>query len=420
MQIIRIVPTIKHYAWGSRTYLPDLLDVEPDGEPWAELWVGTHPAGMSLVAKDDDCIPLSDILGHLGTAGTQNGGLSFLCKILAIDAPLSIQCHPTREQAVEGFRREETAGIALDSPERNYKDSNHKPEIICAITPMTALSGLRDPQDILSGFDRLGSQFFMSELRSILTDDQYGTAERLRAFVMTILRLEGDRRVRFTEEIKQGLETLASSDLMSPELDLMRRLLHYYPEDPAICAPLYLHLYSISPGEALYQKAGVLHAYMEGVGMELMANSDNVLRGGLTPKHIDHEELDRIVDWEPSGHVQLEPEQRADGAMVYQTPAQEFELTRFTVGSGDQYRIIPDSPVFLICVSGKCELLHFEQACENGQFAAASGPLRTQLDKGDILCVIPSGSHIGLDLCGDGEVFLAGAPGALTAKGLRS
>lgn len=420
MQIIRIVPTIKHYAWGSRSYLPDLLDVEPDGEPWAELWVGTHPAGMSLVEQDDDCVPLSEILGHLGTAGALNGGLPFLCKILAIDTPLSIQCHPTREQAVEGFLREESAGVALDSPERNYKDLNHKPEIICAITPMTALSGLRDPQDILSGFDRLGSQFFRSELRPILTDDQCDTGERLRTFVMTILRLEGDRRVRFTEEIKQGLETLAASDFKSPELDLMRRLVDYYPDDPAICAPLYLHLYTISPGEALYQKAGVLHAYMEGVGMELMANSDNVLRGGLTPKHIDHEELDRIVVWEPSAHVHIDPEHRDDGSMVYHTPAQEFELTRFTVGSGDRYRIVPDSPVFLLCVSGTCELLNHERECETGEYAAASGPLRTQLDKGGILCVIPSGSIIGLDLRGEGEVFLAGAPGALTAEGLSS
>lgn len=421
MQILRIQPTIKHYAWGSRTFLPELLGRSPDGAPWAELWVGTHPGGPSVVPLEEGPRPLDEILRIHEYPGIPDGDLPFLCKILAIDAPLSIQCHPTREQAEEGFLREEGLGIPIDASRRNYKDRNHKPEIICALTPMIALSGLREPQEIVAGFAQLDSPFFDQELRPLLIGETRPSSERLHHFVMTILRLEGVPRARFVEEVRAGLEALGTRGTDSPEIELMRRLTHHHPDDPAICAPLYLRLYTLAPGEALYQHAGVLHAYMYGVGLELMANSDNVLRGGLTPKHIDQDELEKVVFWEPSQYRTVEPQMTAPGTAVYPSPSTEFELTRCTLDQQRFSLVVTATPVFLLCVSGSCEILRVTPQFlpDSAHSRAPSSSESTRVAKGEVVCMLPSGPHTTMELRGEGVVFFAGIPGSLILEGVR-
>lgn len=339
MMIEKLSPQIQPYEWGDRFWLQRFLN-RPEAagrESWAELWLGVHPKGMSYVAlPNGDSVALKDyiaqnpegVLGHYGVEQYQ-GNLPFLFKILAIAAPLSIQCHPTKEQAETGFSHEESLHIPVDAPDRNYKDANHKPEIVCAVTPFTAMCGFRAMDEIVSLFRHYTPAVYDDLFHGALESSDMQLEDKYRFLLKRIMRLSGEERARCMEGLHRQVPSLDDSAI---EARLLRRFLSFYPEDPSVLAPLYLNIIQLQPGEALYQPAGELHAYVEGVGIELMANSDNVLRGGLTPKHVDVDELMRVVRFEPVDKHKTLAESDRFGRSVYYAPADDFILRKLDNG----------------------------------------------------------------------------------------
>ncbi|GAC47600.1 mannose-6-phosphate isomerase, class I [Gordonia aichiensis] len=328
---------VRPYAWGSRTAIAALRQKPvPSPHPEAELWFGAHTEGPATVLGPDgesegnllDAID-DDPARALGAATTDRfgGRLPFLLKVLAADEPLSLQAHPSAEQAREGFAREEAAGIPIDSPTRNYKDASHKPELIVAISEFDALAGFRDPARTIE---------LLRELQVSELDPYLGLlagqpdAEGLRAVFTTWLTLPESRlRAVVPAVLSAAVDALNAGSRFGQELRTALELGELYPNDPGVLASLLLNRIHLSPTEGLYLPAGVLHAYLSGTGVEIMANSDNVLRGGLTPKHIDVPELLRVLDFTPVDVDDLRPRVQTVGAeRIYLTPAPEFRLSR--------------------------------------------------------------------------------------------
>jgi mannose-6-phosphate isomerase len=335
--LYKLKNTVKHYEWGSPVHIPALLGVDnPQAVPWAELWMGVHPGGPSRIAgnrtadKIAEASPagepgLGDLIAscperYLGKSAAEKfGGLPFLFKLLAAAKPLSIQAHPNLEQAREGWRRE-NGRIPLDSPDRNYKDDCHKPEIVCALNPFTAMCGFRPPGEIASLLAKCfgGAPQSLREGMGPLQAALAG-GDPLRAFLKALLALP-------PETLEELTAYALKTNLPEGEWDLVSRFAGLYPGDPGIIAPLYLNLLQLAPGEAVYLPAGVLHAYVHGFAVELMANSDNVLRGGLTSKHVDGEELLSILDFKPCRPKILRPQAAGGGLFRYGDFCREFSL----------------------------------------------------------------------------------------------
>lgn len=330
--MLRIVNSIRPYVWGSPTLIPQVLGIEPTGKPMAELWLGAHPGSPSLV---DGKEPLNEVIakdpvGMLGEQSVQTFGpeLPYLMKLLAAARPLSLQVHPTSKQAQEGFAAEQEKGIPVDDPARNYKDPRHKPEVIIALTQFDALSGFRAPSRARSAFvSILGEpqpeQEFWSRLAAALSGQHPGQALQ---DALTMLLAGGDEVTHFVTMLAE-----VSFDASGDDADLVRLLNSYYPGDPGIAAALLLNRVRLAPGEALFSSAGTVHAYLSGLGVEVMASSDNVLRGGLTPKHIDVPELCRIVNFEVSEPYFVKPVTAHSAGVereLWVPPTTEFEVQR--------------------------------------------------------------------------------------------
>jgi mannose-6-phosphate isomerase len=303
---VGITNTPRDYAWGSVTAIPELLGVDPTGSPQAELWLGAHAGSPSrLVGRD----------GTLGDLVT--GRLPFLMKVLAADEPLSLQAHPGPAQAAAGFARENAAGVPLDAPERNYKDAFHKPELIYALSePFTALSGFRPVADTLAVLEPVAEDARLEPLVDRLAD----AASLREVFTWLISRGDG-----VDDVIAAVVEAGAVVD--GPSWETVRLLGEFYPGDPGSPISLLLHTISLRAGEVLYLPAGNIHAYLHGVGIELMAASDNVLRGGLTPKHVDVPELLEVLDFRPAPAPYLTPEVPSPGVSVFRPDVPDFVLT---------------------------------------------------------------------------------------------
>jgi mannose-6-phosphate isomerase len=322
----RIEPVIQHYAWGSHDEIARILGRPSDGTPWAEAWFGAHPLAPATLPDGSNLADMiaDDLEGTLGPdVAREFGGLPFLLKILSADQPLSIQTHPSREQARKGFGREIVAGITIDDPHRLYKDRNHKPELICALTEFEALCGFREVEAIAADFTQVGGP--MTLWAGFLRE--HGIAATIGALFATA-------------DPAELCNAFASSNLALPWLDGVRAL---YPADLGVVVALMLNHLVLNPGDALYLDAGNVHAYLRGTGIELMANSDNVLRAGLTPKHIDAEELVNVMvpDAAPI-HVQPNP----DGSYV--TPCPDFELSVIT----NDDRRFPAAPSIILVTAG--------------------------------------------------------------------
>ncbi len=315
---------IRDYAWGSPTAIPRLLDrPNPQQKPQAELWMGAHPAAPSRIVLPDKEAPLTELIDRspqpiLGKriADRFANKLPFLFKVLAAAEPLSIQAHPNFEQAREGFERENRAGIPLTAANRSYKDPNHKPEIICALTDFWAMKGFRPLREIAGFFCAMKTDLLKAEVAGL------ANPKGLAGFYSKLMRLAASERDQI---ISAGLALARDHRQEGPALDWVCRLCERYPSD--VGALSLLNLIRLKPGEALYLPAGVLHAYLEGTGMELMANSDNVLRGGLTPKHIDVDELLSILRFETDEKSALEAHSISETEDEYPTPASEFRLS---------------------------------------------------------------------------------------------
>ncbi|MFD2082061.1 mannose-6-phosphate isomerase [Actinopolymorpha cephalotaxi] len=336
---------IRPYAWGSPTAIPAMLGVKPTGEPQAELWMGAHPGSPSgLVGKEQTLLDLisADPEGELGSPCVREFGprLPFLLKVLAAEDPLSLQAHPNPAQAKAGFERENADGIPMSAPHRNYKDGDAKPELICALTDFEALVGFRPPAETLEVVGAFG----LPELEPLLAQlREQPDEEGVRAAFTMLMTAPADRRRAVVDAVVAGC-----AGRTEPAADLVRRLGEKHPGDPGVVAALLLNHVRLAPGEALYLPAGNLHAYVHGVGVEILANSDNVLRGGLTGKHIDLPELLRILDFTPRPAEVL----TADAEGRYATPADEFRLSRHVVAGGTEVTLDPAGPQILLCVEG--------------------------------------------------------------------
>jgi mannose-6-phosphate isomerase len=290
---------VQHYAWGHPSALPELIGAEPDGRPWAELWFGTHPGGPATVVEPGQPDrPLADIAG----------ALPYLLKLLAAGAPLSLQAHPTAEQAEIGFTREQSAGIPLTSPHRTYRDPFPKPELLVALTPFEALCGFRPVERTLRLLAGIGRP--AAELSRRI--ESHGLAGALRWLLE-----DGAPLDPIVAECRHRDGDAARWTVALAEL---------HPDDPAALAPLLLNHVELRPGEALYLGPGNLHAYLHGTGVEAMGSSDNVVRGGLTSKHVDVHELLEIVDPSPVADPVVRPRRVTEGLWRYDTPGAPFTV----------------------------------------------------------------------------------------------
>ena len=342
---------IQNYAWGSKTSLAELLGYPPAAEPEAELWIGAHPKASSRLSDGRSLLDAiaADPLGMLGPDVHRRfgGQLPFLLKVLAVNAPLSLQAHPNLEQAARGYAREEAAGVPRDAATRTYRDANHKPELLCALTTFEALCGFRPAPEAAALFEELGVQSVASVLRApgdTTLDDVF-------AFLMTLPAAE---RVRLSADVVERCERAARvPSPFAPSLGWATRLGAAYPGDIGVVASLLLQYVRLEPYEAIFLEAGRLHAYLSGTGVELMANSDNVLRGGLTPKHVDVRELLDVLRFDAPPVGPTPTRTLRSGAVVYATPAPDFELSRIELPSERQIRIDVQGPELLLCVQGQ-------------------------------------------------------------------
>ncbi|MFE7975040.1 mannose-6-phosphate isomerase, class I [Streptomyces shenzhenensis] len=343
----RLDNTIRPYAWGSATAIPKLLGVEPTGEPQAEMWMGAHPGAPSRTARGTlvDVID-ADPKRELGPEAVTKFGphLPFLLKILAAGAPLSLQVHPDLAQARQGYADEERRGIPVDAPHRNYRDANHKPELICALTEFDGLCGFRDPlraADLLDGLGVDSLKPYVDLLHAHPED------AALREVLTAILTADRDEMAHTVAQAATACARLGGDH--APYAGIA----HHYPGDPGVIAAMLLNHVRLQPGEALFLGAGIPHAYLSGLGVEIMANSDNVLRCGLTPKHVDVPELLRIVRFEPGDPGVLRPEASPDGEEVYETPIDEFRLSRYVLpAGGTTHDLTLPTPQILLCTAG--------------------------------------------------------------------
>ncbi|PZG86453.1 mannose-6-phosphate isomerase, class I [Streptomyces sp. NTH33] len=343
----RLDNTIRPYAWGSTTAIPHLLGVEPSGEPQAEMWMGAHPGapsrtGRGTLAEVIDADPERELGAK--TVARFGPHLPFLLKLLAAGGPLSLQVHPDLDQAGQGYADEERHGVPLDAPHRNYKDANHKPELVCALTEFDGLCGFREPSRSADLLDALGVDSlkpYAGLLRARPTD------AALREVLTAVLTADREEMAGTVAEAAAACARLGGDH--APYADIAR----HYPGDPGVLAAMLLNHVRLQPGEALFLGAGVPHAYLNGLSVEVMANSDNVLRCGLTPKHVDVPELLRIVRFEAGDPGILRPEAAADGEEVYDTPADEFRLSRYVLPEGATgHDLTLETPQILLCTAG--------------------------------------------------------------------
>ena len=364
---------IQQYPWGSDHWIQELLSIpeKANNNPMAELWMGAHSKAPSLVIDGKGKKPLNAMIQenpafYLGEKIVPYfTTLPFLFKLLAAASPLSIQAHPDKEQALEGFLKEEAAGIPPGAEYRNYKDPNHKPEIICALTPFTALCGFRERQVIIDLLAQLEIPTFGASLSVLARKEE---AAAYRGFLQSLFQLSSEERQGLTQRAIQKLPILKiNRPDLKKEWDLVEQFCSLYPGDPAVFSPLYLNVIELAPGEALFLPAGILHAYVHGFGFELMANSDNVLRGGLTQKHIDVEGLLRILRFEPFKPDILRGVSISPCTKVYPSPVKEFSLFRMDLDGSGIEEIPEGTPEILIILEGSFSLTDGDQKIHIGK-----------------------------------------------------
>jgi len=402
----RLRNTIQHYDWGSRTAMTELLGIEnPESEPQAELWMGAHPKAPSFLLPADSAaapaaggsgapMSLLEAIGEAGDALLGRGmsarfgsALPFLFKVLSAGKPLSIQAHPNKKQAEEGYARENNAGIPIDSPQRNYRDANHKPEVLCALTSFVGLRGFRPIPEIIEelhahGIEELAASAALLERNP----DRRGLAA---AFELLMVQPEPSQKELVARVVR------SSAGREAQRYRWVARLQELFPGDIGVICPLLLNIVSLEAGQAMFLEAGVLHAYLEGTGIELMANSDNVLRGGLTSKHIDVPELLRVLTFANGPAQTLQPSAGADGALVYPTPISEFRLSRVELENRTPFVSSRErSAEILLCVEGSARL-----SWDGGA---------TSIERGDSLLVPAALSAYRIE--GAGRLFRADAP----------
>ena len=398
-----LINTVMTYPWGSYDAIADLLGQScPSQEPQAELWMGAHPKAPSVVETTDGGKRLDElirqfpleILGPKVAAAFQNQ-LPFLFKVLSARQPLSIQAHPQAAQARAGFENENKLGIPFDAAERNYKDPNPKPECICALSEFWALCGFRPVDEISKLLQQIAPRELADELR--LLNHQDGI-RALQSFFPKLLLLKKNRRSALIAEVLAGTEKLCGSAEEEAIGFWIQRISADFPEDIGILAPALLNLIRLVPGTALFLPAGSLHAYLSGTGMELMGSSDNVLRGGLTTKHVDVEELVQTLSfgaWRPEA---ISPIQLDEAESYFPCPVREFRLSVLNVRPDHPFRCPADRSVeILICTRGEVHIM------------PADGPGEPMVIHKGKSILVPASAPV-YQITGNGELYRADVP----------
>lgn len=336
---------IKHYDWGSTDHIPGLLGRAPNGQPHAELWLGAHRSGSAVAQIEGASKEIFELIAvhpeqMLGHVVHQRAGarLPFLMKILGIARPLSVQVHPTLDQARAGFERDNALGIPLNDPKRTYVDSYDKPELICALTEVTALCGFRPVEETFA---------LLEPLADVLACEKSRPGENFLALY--------ELPVETQDALLRALPAAVASRPDSAAWKWVARLVAARPTDISVLAPLYLNLVTLSRHEALYLDAGTIHAYLEGFGVEVMGSSDNVVRGGLTSKHVNLDELVNVLNTASTPARVISAERLADGWTIWPTDCEYFQLL-YSNTSVAELRL--EGPAIVLCVAGKVHVSH--------------------------------------------------------------
>ncbi|EPK7281686.1 mannose-6-phosphate isomerase [Citrobacter farmeri] len=355
----KLINSVQNYAWGSKTALTELYGVaNPQQLPMAELWMGAHPKSSSKV-KDasGQIVSLRDVIDRqqsalLGDAVAKRfGELPFLFKVLCAAQPLSIQVHPNKRNSEIGFAKENAAGIPMDAAERNYKDPNHKPELVFALTPFLAMNAFREFSEIVSLLQPVAGAH-----TAIAHFLEQPNAERLSQLFAGLLNMQGEEKSRALAILKAALETQQGEPWQT-----IRLIAEFYPDDSGLFSPLLLNVVKLNPGEAMFLFAETPHAYLQGVALEVMANSDNVLRAGLTPKYIDIPELVANVKFDAKPANQLLTTPVKNGAELdFPIPVDDFAFSLHSL-SAQETAIDQQSAAILFCVEGEAVLSKGEQ-----------------------------------------------------------
>lgn len=375
----KLINSVQNYAWGSKTALTELYGVaNPQQLPMAELWMGAHPKSSSKVEDaSGQIVSLRDVIDSqpsalLGDAVAKRfGELPFLFKVLCAAQPLSIQVHPNKRNSEIGFAKENAAGIPMDAAERNYKDPNHKPELVFALTPFLAMNAFREFSEIVSLLQPVAGAH-----TAIAHFLEQPNAERLSQLFAGLLSMQGEEKSRALAILKAALETQQGEPWQT-----IRLIAAFYPDDSGLFSPLLLNVVKLNPGEAMFLFAETPHAYLQGVALEVMANSDNVLRAGLTPKYIDIPELVANVKFDAKPANQLLTTPVKNGAELdFPIPVDDFAFSLHSL-SAQETTIDQQSAAILFCVEGEAVLSKGEQLLvlkpgESAFISAEESPVR--------------------------------------------
>lgn len=355
----KLINSVQNYAWGSKTALTDLYGIaNPNNLPMAELWMGAHPKSSSKIEDASGQVrSLRDVIeadkaALLGDKVAQLfGELPFLFKVLCADQPLSIQVHPNKQASEIGFAKENAAGIPLDAAERNYKDPNHKPELVFALTPFLAMNAFREFSEIISLLQPVAGAH-----NAIAHFLENPNADALSQLFASLLNMQGEEKSHALAVLKAALDSQHGEPW-----ETIRLISEFYPDDSGLFSPLLLNVVKLNPGEAMFLFAETPHAYLQGVALEVMANSDNVLRAGLTPKYIDIPELVANVKFVAKPAAELLTQPVKNGAELdFPIPVDDFAFSLHDLSSAET-SVAQESAAILFCVEGEATLRKGEQ-----------------------------------------------------------
>lgn len=373
----KLINSLQNYAWGSKTALTELYGIEnPSQQPMAELWMGAHPKSSSQVIVEGAPQSLREVIAAdktalLGEAVAKRfNELPFLFKVLCADQPLSIQVHPSKSAAIEGFARENAAGIPIDAANRNYKDDNHKPELVYALTPFQAINGFRPLPEIASLLLPVAAAH-----PAIEKFIQSPNAANLSELFASLLSMDGDVKAHALAVLREQLTADAGEPWQT-----ISSIAEVYPDDSGLFSPLLLNVIELQPGEAMFLFAETPHAYLNGVALEIMANSDNVLRAGLTPKYIDIPELLANLKFveKPASTLLTVPVQQGN-TQTFPIPVEDFAFAIHTL-TAEPLSVEQQSAAIIFCIEGEAELASGEQQLtlkpgESAFVAASESPV---------------------------------------------
>ncbi len=362
---LRLHTAVQRYAWGSADDLAHLLQVPPDGQPMAELWLGAHPGAPSLADVDGEPVDLAALIRRAPTAtlgrrvaDEYGPRLPYLLKVLAASRALSLQVHPKPHAAREGYNQENARGVPLDSPERSFHDDQHKPEMAIALSQFEGLAGFRSPRTILAILDGLDGTL-VDGVRRQLTADRSEASMRQAFRLVLAARTDAGSREDLDATVAAVRDRLARGSQFARADRTVLDLAEQHPGDPGAVASLLLNRFTLEPGEALFTAAGEVHAYLSGMAVEVMASSDNVLRAGLTSKHVDEEALIRCASFAP--RMPVSPQVVESGVrgqvQTYRAPVSEFAITTADVDAAAAATLPAHGPRIVLCLDGRIDLV---------------------------------------------------------------